>query len=114
VLPSTLSNKQAFNFIWIPKPLTVRRSFCRGATLSNKQAFNFICEQPETVAKALVPRLRRVRGTGAAINYLTPPRVLLALALAWFRRGRWFDAEVRLGLLSFSCKGWDFPFFPKG
>ncbi|GAQ77737.1 Chlorophyll b reductase [Klebsormidium nitens] len=66
-----------------------------GATLSNKQAFNFICEQPETVAKALVPRLRRVRGTGAAINYLTPPRVLLALALAWFRRGRWFDAEGR-------------------
>lgn len=91
----------------------MRLSFCRGATLSNKQAFNFICEQPETVAKALVPRLRRVRGTGAAINYLTPPRVLLALALAWFRRGRWFDAEVRLGLLSVSPKGWGFPFLQK-
>eukprot|EP00850_Spirogloea_muscicola_P009997 SM000057S18427 [mRNA] locus=s57:581288:584463:- [translate_table: standard] len=64
-----------------------------GATLQNKQAFNIICEQPETVARALVPRMRNVRGTGKAINYLTPPRIILAIVTAWLRRGRWFDEE---------------------
>lgn len=66
-----------------------------GATLQNKQMFNIICEQPETVAQALVPGLRSVKGTGTAVNYLTPPRIVLAILKAWFRRGRWFDQEVR-------------------
>jgi chlorophyll(ide) b reductase len=56
--------------------------------------FNIICEQPETVAQALVPNLRTVKGTGKAINYLTPPRIVLAIVNAWYRRGRWFDEEV--------------------
>ncbi|KAG0484954.1 hypothetical protein HPP92_009035 [Vanilla planifolia] len=62
-----------------------------GSTLQNKQMFNIICELPETVARSLVPRMRVVKGTGKAINYLTPPRILLALVTAWLRRGRWFD-----------------------
>lgn len=66
-----------------------------GSTLANKQAFNIICEQPETVARALVPRMRAVRGTGKAVSYLTPPRIILAIAMAWVRRGRWFDEEGR-------------------
>ena len=56
--------------------------------------FNIICELPETVARTLVPRMRVVKGTGRAINYLTPPRILLALVTAWLRRGRWFDEQV--------------------
>jgi hypothetical protein len=56
--------------------------------------FNIICELPETVARTLVPRMRVVKGTGKAIDYLTPPRILLALVTAWLRRGRWFDDEV--------------------
>ena len=70
--------------------------FCSGASLQNKQMFNIICEQPETVAQALVPGLRTVKGTGKAVNYLTPPRIVLAILNAWFRRGRWFDKEVRV------------------
>lgn len=66
-----------------------------GASLQNKQVFNIICEQPETVAQALVPGLRTVKGTGKAVNYLTPPRIILAILNAWFRRGRWFDKEGR-------------------
>ncbi|KAL4193964.1 hypothetical protein AMTRI_Chr05g66400 [Amborella trichopoda] len=66
-----------------------------GSTLQNKQMFNIICELPETVARTLVPRMRIVKGTGKAINYLTPPRILLALVTAWLRRGRWFDDEGR-------------------
>ncbi|CAK7337399.1 unnamed protein product [Dovyalis caffra] len=66
-----------------------------GSTLKNKQMFNIICELPETVARTLVPRMRVVKGTGKAINYLTPPRILLALVTAWLRRGRWFDDQGR-------------------
>ncbi|KAG6739642.1 hypothetical protein POTOM_057245 [Populus tomentosa] len=66
-----------------------------GSTLKNKQMFNIICELPETVARTLVPRMRVVKGTGKAISYLTPPRILLALVTAWLRRGRWFDDQGR-------------------
>ncbi|KAI5066814.1 hypothetical protein GOP47_0017342 [Adiantum capillus-veneris] len=66
-----------------------------GASLQNKKMFNIICELPETVARNLVPRMREIRGTGKAINFLTPPRILLALITAWLRRGRWFDEEGR-------------------
>lgn len=58
--------------------------------------FNIICEHPETVARTLVRRMRVVKGSGKAINYLTPPRILLALVTAWLRRGRWFDDKVNL------------------
>ncbi len=73
-----------------------RESQCdpSGASLQNKKMFNIICEQPETVARALVPNLRTVKGTGKAVNYLTPPRIVLAFVNAWFRRRRWFDEEV--------------------
>ncbi|KAF5748588.1 hypothetical protein HS088_TW04G00546 [Tripterygium wilfordii] len=66
-----------------------------GSTLQNKRMFNIICELPETVARTLVPRMRVIKGTGKAINYLTPPRILLALITAWVRRGRWFDEQGR-------------------
>ncbi|PON49867.1 Short-chain dehydrogenase/reductase [Trema orientale] len=66
-----------------------------GSTIQNKQMFNIICELPETVARTLVPRMRVVKGSGKAINYLTPPRILLALVTAWLRRGRWFDEQGR-------------------
>ncbi|KAL6331134.1 hypothetical protein AAG906_009562 [Vitis piasezkii] len=66
-----------------------------GSTIQNKQMFNIICELPETVARTLVPRMRVVKGTGKAINYLTPPRILLALITVWLRQGRWFDEQGR-------------------
>ncbi|XP_075508975.1 putative chlorophyll(ide) b reductase NYC1, chloroplastic [Primulina tabacum] len=66
-----------------------------GSSIQNKQMFNIICELPETVARTLVPRMRVVKGSGKAINYLTPPRILLALVTAWLRRGRWFDDQGR-------------------
>jgi hypothetical protein len=42
--------------------------------------------------------MRVVKGSGKAVNYLTPPRILLALVTAWVRRGRWFDEEVAASL----------------
>ncbi|KAJ8562499.1 hypothetical protein K7X08_011790 [Anisodus acutangulus] len=65
-----------------------------GSTIQNRQMlFNIICEHPETVARTLVPRMRAVKGSGRAINYLTPPRILIALVTAWLRRGRWFNNQ---------------------
>ncbi|XP_010532859.1 PREDICTED: probable chlorophyll(ide) b reductase NYC1, chloroplastic [Tarenaya hassleriana] len=66
-----------------------------GSSIRNKQMFNLICELPETVARTLVPRMRVVKGSGRAVNYLTPPRILLAIVTAWLRRGRWFDDQGR-------------------
>lgn len=70
--------------------------------------FNIICELPETVARTLVPRMRVVKGSGKAINYLTPPRILLALVTAWLRRGRWFDDQVTTALQTYLMSIIDF------
>jgi chlorophyll(ide) b reductase len=81
-------------FFFVPVLTENTQCDSSGASLQNKKMFNIICEQPETVARALVPNLRTVKGTGKAVNYLTPPRIVLAFVNAWFRRGRWFDEEV--------------------
>jgi len=65
----------------------------RDTTPAMRQAFNVICEQPETVAEALVPRMRATRGTGKHLAFLTGPRIARAVLGAWARRGRWFDEE---------------------
>jgi len=65
-----------------------------GATLENKLAFNILCEQPETIAAFLVPRVRTVVARGLAnqrIRYLTSTRLLTKIASAPFRRWRFFD-----------------------
>jgi chlorophyll(ide) b reductase len=58
--------------------------------------FNTLCEQPETVAAFLVPRVRSVvaQGQGGAyIRYLTPLRVVAKLSMAGFNRNRFFDGD---------------------
>lgn len=67
-----------------------------GATTQNKQVFNILCEQPETVAAYLVPRMRTIvaRNNNAQyIKYLTPLRALWFFLNAPFRVRRFFDAE---------------------
>lgn len=62
-----------------------------------KQAFNILCEQPETTAAFLAPRIRAAvaRGcnSGAHIAYLTPLSALGRLATAPARLGRFFDSD---------------------
>ncbi|KAK7345526.1 hypothetical protein VNO77_16130 [Canavalia gladiata] len=41
--------------------------------------FNIICELPEIVARTLIPRMRVVKGTSKAINYLTLSKILISL-----------------------------------
>jgi chlorophyll(ide) b reductase len=66
------------------------------ATNQNKQVFNILCEQPETVAAFLVPRVRTVaaRGTRVSyIKYLTVQRALLCFLSSPLRAGRYFDVD---------------------
>ncbi len=67
-----------------------------GATAQNKRAFNILCEQPETVAAYLVPRMRTVVARGGRqryIRYLTPARALWFFLNAPLRMRRFFDGE---------------------
>ena len=57
--------------------------------------FNILCEQPETVAAYLVPRVRTVAARGDLaryIRFLTPPRALLRFLAAPFRVDRFFNS----------------------
>ena len=70
-----------------------------GATDANKQVFNILCEQPETVAAYLVPRVRTIvaRGNGGQyVKYLTLPRALARFMTAPLRANRYFDRQGKL------------------
>jgi hypothetical protein len=68
----------------------------RDSTPAARRFFNALAEEPETVAAALVPRMRAVTGTGTSIDYLTPAdalrRILTGLPQI-VRGGRFFDAR---------------------
>eukprot|EP00891_Asterochloris_glomerata_P001477 jgi/Astpho2/1477/Aster-05363 len=71
-----------------------------GATYANKQIFNILCEQPETVAAFLVPRVRTVvarHKRSSYIKYLTPARALAKFAMAPTRGSRYFDKQGSAG-----------------
>lgn len=67
--------------------------------MANKRAFNILCEQPETIAAYLVPRMRTVVARGGKkryIRYLTPTRAFWFLLMAPLRMRRFFDSEGTL------------------
>lgn len=67
-----------------------------GATMQNLQVFNVLCEQPETAAAYLAPRVRTTAALGSRssyIRYLTPRRILSKLLTAPSRIGRYFDSQ---------------------
>ena len=60
------------------------------------QVFNILCEQPETVAAYLVPRVRTIVARsqqGKYVQYLTVPRALCRFLTAPLRINRFFDAK---------------------
>ncbi len=61
-----------------------------------EQVFNILCEQPETVAAFLVPRIRTVVARKEAqryIRYLTVWSALTRFITAPLRAQRFFDAD---------------------
>ncbi|KAF6262287.1 NAD(P)-binding protein [Scenedesmus sp. NREL 46B-D3] len=68
----------------------------RDANPVARRFFNTLAEEPETVAAAIVPQIRGVKGTGSSIDYLNPAsalaRVLGGLPQIIYG-GRFFDKE---------------------
>ena len=58
--------------------------------------FNILCEQPETVAAFLVPRVRTTvarHSTSSYIRFLTPQRAIVRFLMAPFHIHRFFDGQ---------------------
>ena len=66
-----------------------------GADPTAKRFFNVLAEEPETVAEAVVPRIRATRGTNTAIEFLPLPeairRVVTGVPQILGPRGRHFE-----------------------
>lgn len=63
-----------------------------------RRAFNALAEEPETVAAALVPRIRAMRGTRGSIDFLTPTDAALRMLTRLpevVGDGRFFDRHGR-------------------
>jgi chlorophyll(ide) b reductase len=63
------------------------------ATPEAKRIYNILAERPETVARWLVERARKVEGSGQYIRFLTNPKAAWRFATAWRRKNRFFDEE---------------------
>ena len=69
----------------------------KDAGIRERMLFNAVAETPETVAAALVPRIRTVSGSGGLLRY-QPVILMVARILAskfGYRKGRFFDDEGR-------------------
>ncbi|MHA1520824.1 MAG: SDR family oxidoreductase [Promethearchaeota archaeon] len=61
--------------------------------IKTKKVFNILAEKPETVANYLVPRIRKVKGTGKAIAFLTGFGVMIRFITARKAKNKFFDEE---------------------
>jgi chlorophyll(ide) b reductase len=61
-----------------------------------RRFFNTLAEEPETVAKDLVPRILGTRGTGQSIECLSPASAFFKVAFGFpqiISGGRFFDKD---------------------
>ncbi len=58
---------------------------------SHYPIFNILAEQPETVAKFLVPRIKKIKGSGKSIRFLTTLKILWRFLTAKKRKNRFFN-----------------------
>ena len=69
----------------------------KDAGIRDRMLFNAVAETPETVAAALVPRIRTVSGSRRLFRY-QPVSLMVARIIAskfGYRNGRFFDDEGR-------------------
>lgn len=59
--------------------------------VKTKKVFNILAEKPETVAQSLVPKIRKIKGTGKSVNYLTKSGVFLRFLTARKAKNKFFD-----------------------
>ena len=58
-----------------------------------RKVVNILAEKPKTVAKFLVPRMRKVKKSGKRIQFLTNLKAAWRFMTAWRYKNRWFDEQ---------------------
>ena len=58
-----------------------------------KTAFNIFCESPKSVASTLVPKIRRINGTGKYIRFLDLAKIIKSAIRYVFKPYRFFDKK---------------------
>ena len=58
-----------------------------------KTAFNIFCESPKSVASTLVPKIRRINGTGKYIRFLDVAKIIKSTVRYVFKPYRFFDRK---------------------
>lgn len=65
-------------------------------SLRTKKVFNILAEHPTTVAKKLVPKIRKFNKTGQNCDLLTRPKAVLRFLLAFRYKNKFFDDQGNL------------------
>ena len=65
----------------------------RNANPQAKKFFNIVAERPSTVAKKLVPKMRKIKGTGKSIKFSNTLKFSFKIITASFRKRNFFDNE---------------------
>ncbi len=65
----------------------------RNATPEAKKFFNITADRAENVAEYLVPRMRKIKGTGKEIKYSSMLKMLWKFMTAGIRKNNFFDEE---------------------
>lgn len=60
------------------------------------KVFNILAEKPQTVVDYLVPKIRKVKGTGKAFRFLTMKKAFIRFMTAWRYKNRFFDDSGNL------------------
>ena len=68
----------------------------KSANEESKRIFNILAELPETVASKLVPKIRKTKGSGKSINFLSSTAIMLRFLTAGRRKNRFYDNEGNL------------------
>lgn len=76
--------------------MTLTEMFIVNISPEAGKIFNILGDTPENVAKFIVKKIRKIRGTGKSINYLTTFKAFWKFMTAKLRKNRFFDEEGNL------------------
>lgn len=65
----------------------------KNSTPEASKIFNILGEKPEKVARKLVPKIRKIKGTNKRVIYSSFGKILWKFSTAWARRNKFFDDE---------------------
>ena len=76
--------------------MTLTDLFLNNISPEAGKIFNILGDTPENVSEFLVRKIRKIKGTGKSIDYLTTTKALWKFMTARSRKNRFFDADGNL------------------